>query len=221
LTGEVVAQSTTTIQAALNDLLSGQFALNVHESVDQIQNYIACGEIGGRVVDNRLVIGLRELNDSGFTGVAVLAGTDEGTDVTVYLSWEGHTAAAEEAAAAPTQAAAPAETAAPAATEEAPAAATEEATEEAAAAEPAAAEVAVDIRDFAYNPASLEISVGDTVTWTNQDSVPHTATGSDTDLLQSGTIAPGSSFSQVFNSPGQIEYHCEFHPNMLGTIVVK
>ena len=68
---------------------------------------------------------------------------------------------------------------------------------------------------------SIEIAAGDTVTWTNQDEVPHTATGDDRDVLQSGTIPPGASFSQVFPDAGEFTYHCEFHPNMSGTIVVQ
>ena len=213
-TATLVEQSVTTVPLPLGEILAAPHAINIHESAEAIQNYIACGDIGGRVVDNTLAIGLRQLNDSGFSGVAVLAGADEGTAVTVYLAREG--AAAPEEATAPDQAAATAETAAPAATEAPPAA-----TAEATATAPAAAEVAVDIRDFAYNPATVEISVGDTVTWTNQDTVPHTATGSDPSVLQSGTIAPGASFSQVFDTPGEIQYHCEFHPDMAGTIVVR
>ena len=86
---------------------------------------------------------------------------------------------------------------------------------------PAAAEVPVDIRDFAYSPNPIEIAAGDTVTWTNQDEVPHTATGEDRNVLQSGTISPGASFSQAFPEAGEFGYFCEFHPNMSGTIVVQ
>jgi plastocyanin len=217
-TAIAVEQSFTEAPMQLGEILAAPHAINIHLSADEIQNYIACGDIGGRVIDNRLAIGLRELNDSGFSGVAVLAGTDAGTDVTLYLAWEGGgeaDAAADDAAAPAADAGADDATAAAEADTagaETPAAADEA---------PAAVEVAVDIRDFAYNPASVEIAVGDSVTWTNQDTVPHTATASDAAVLQSGTIAPGASFSQVFEAPGEIEYHCEFHPNMVGTIVVS
>ena len=83
----------------LGDILSAPHALNVHESAEAIQNYIACGDIGGRVIDGDLVIGLRELNGSGTHGVAVLEGDDDGTDVTVYLSEEGTGAETEQDAA--------------------------------------------------------------------------------------------------------------------------
>ena len=84
-----------------------------------------------------------------------------------------------------------------------------------------AGEVAVDIRDFAYNPDPVEVPVGGTVTWTNQDSAPHTATGRDRDVLQSGTLNQGESYTQTFAEAGEYEYFCEFHPNMNGTVVVQ
>jgi plastocyanin len=213
-TAVLVKESETDVALPLGDILSAPHAINVHESAEAIQNYIACGDIGGRVIDGDLVIGLRELNDSGHHGVAVLEGDDDGTDVTVYLAEEGSGAEAEQDAATD---AAPAATEAPAT-----AAAAETPADAAQGAEaPAAAEVPVDIRDFAYSPNPVEIAVGDAVTWTNQDEVPHTATGEDRDVLQSGTISPGASFSQVFSEAGEFGYFCEFHPNMTGTIVVQ
>lgn len=72
---------------SLDDLLSGQYAINFHESDDNIQNYIACGDIGGNPQDNDLHIGLGELNNSGYTGIAVIDGDDDDSiEVTVYLS---------------------------------------------------------------------------------------------------------------------------------------
>ena len=213
----LVKQSNTDVELPLGDILAGPHAINIHESAEAIQNYIACGDIGGRVIDGDLVIGLRELNESGHHGVAVLEGADAGTGVSVYL-------AEEEAAAEDEQVAEDEQTAATDAAPDAPAtpAAAETPADAAQGAEaPAAAEVPVDIRDFAYGPDRVEIAAGDTVTWTNQDEVPHTATGEERDVLQSGTIAPGASFSQVFPEAGEFGYFCEFHPNMTGTIVVQ
>ena len=217
-TAVLVKESETEVALPLGDILSAPHAINIHESADAIQNYIACGDIGGRVIDGDLVIGLLELNDSGHRGIAVLEGDDDQTEVTVYLAEEGSGAETEAAPAATDAAtetateAAPAATAAPAETA-APAAETAEA--------PAGAEVPVDIRDFAYSPNPIEIAAGDTVTWTNQDPVPHTATGEDRGVLQSGTISPGDSFSQAFPEAGEFGFFCEFHPNMTGTIVVQ
>jgi plastocyanin len=134
--------------------------------------------------------------------------------VTLYLAEEGTDAQAEQETATET---APAATDAPATP--APAETPADATQGAEAL--AAAEVPVDIRDFAYSPNPIEIAAGDTVTWTNQDEVPHTATGEDRNVLQSGTISPGASFSQSFPEAGEFGYFCEFHPNMSGTIVVQ
>ncbi len=81
----------------------------------------------------------------------------------------------------------------------------------------------VDIVDFAFSPATITISVGDTVTWTNRDSVEHTATGAagapqpfDTGLL--GTDRGGS---VTFTAPGRYDYFCAPHPTMTGTVVVE
>jgi plastocyanin len=87
--------------------------------------------------------------------------------------------------------------------------------------EAAAEATMVDIKDLAYNPDSVEIPVGATVTWTNSDTVPHTATAQDRGVLQSGTLNPGDSYSQTFDQPGTFDYFCEFHANMKGTIIVK
>ena len=89
----MVATSVTTVDAPLEDILADQHAINFHESEENIQNYIACGDIGGMIATGpgmeqggTLVIGLRELNDSGYSGIAVLEGMDDQTEVSVYLA---------------------------------------------------------------------------------------------------------------------------------------
>lgn len=81
------------------------------------------------------------------------------------------------------------------------------------------AETAVQIIDFAFEPVTLEVSIGTTVVWTNSGSAPHTVT-SDTGVFDSGRLDPGGTFSMTFDTPGTFAYHCEFHPNMRATIVV-
>src|ERR671910_2510668 len=95
-TAVLVKESDTDVPLPLGDILSAPHAINVHESAEAIQNYIACGDIGGRVIDGDLVIGLRELNDSGHQGVAVLEGNDAGTVVRVYLTEEASDAETEQ-----------------------------------------------------------------------------------------------------------------------------
>jgi plastocyanin len=189
-----VKWSTTTVEAPLADIVDGGHALNVHESAENIGNYIACGDVGGTMMgDSDLAIGLAELNDSGHSGVARFHDNGDGTTtVTVYLL--DHEAMTGTAGA------------------ETPDSAGEETA--------AGAEVEVDISGFAYNPQTIEISVGDTVTWTNNDSAPHTVTQSGGGF-QSGRLDQGATFSHTFTEAGSVDYFCEFHAGMTGTVVVN
>jgi hypothetical protein len=89
-----VLTSVTVVDVSLDDLLAGEFAINVHESAENIQNYVACGEIVGVIRMHQhsdappgLVIPLRELNESDFAGVAWLEPTsDTQTTVTIFLA---------------------------------------------------------------------------------------------------------------------------------------
>ena len=87
-------------------------------------------------------------------------------------------------------------------------------------ASPAASSSAVQIKNFAFAPASLTVSVGATVTWTNNDSVTHTVTANDKSF-DSGNLDPGKTFSFTFKKAGTYAYHCAIHTNMTATIVVK
>jgi plastocyanin len=78
---------------------------------------------------------------------------------------------------------------------------------------------AVSIVDFAFQPASLEVAAGTTVTWTNTGQEKHTATADD-GTFDSKNLQPGESFSYTFDTPGTYAYHCEIHPDMTGTITV-
>ncbi len=82
-----------------------------------------------------------------------------------------------------------------------------------------ASETAIAIQDFTFVDGSLEIAAGTTVTWTNNDSAPHTATADD-GSFDTGTIDSGASASVTFDTPGTFTYICAFHPNMTATIVV-
>lgn len=77
----------------------------------------------------------------------------------------------------------------------------------------------ISIQNFAFQPATLSVPVGTTVTWTNNDTVAHTST-SDSGVWNSGTLAPGQSYSYTFTQAGSFPYHCMIHPFMHGTIVV-
>jgi len=72
----------------------------------------------------------------------------------------------------------------------------------------------------AYSPSPITISVGGTVTWTNNDNTTHTSTA-DGGLWTSGSIGPGGSFSYKFPTAGTFQYHCSIHPGMVGTVTVQ
>lgn len=80
--------------------------------------------------------------------------------------------------------------------------------------------VTIEIKNFAFNPSLLTVKKGTKVTWVNNDSAPHAVNSDSGNLLNSGTIAPGQSFSFTFNGIGTTAYHCSLHPTMKGSIVV-
>jgi plastocyanin len=91
---------------------------------------------------------------------------------------------------------------------------------------PAARGTQVTIRNFAFQPAELEVAVGTTVEWVNgEDSVPHTVTsgtpGYPAGVFDSGRLRPGDSFRFTFQQPGTYEYFCSIHTRMRGRIIVK
>lgn len=70
-----------------------------------------------------------------------------------------------------------------------------------------------------FSPNPVEVKVGETVTWINDDSGRHTVT-SNNGVFDSGMMGKGQSFSYTFDKAGEYTYHCEPHPNMVGTVVV-
>jgi plastocyanin len=79
----------------------------------------------------------------------------------------------------------------------------------------------VMIKGYAYSPAALTVKVGDTVTWTNMDTAPHTVTvTSGPEKFNSGNLAKGESFSYTFTKPGTYAYYCAVHPDMKASVTV-
>jgi amicyanin len=78
----------------------------------------------------------------------------------------------------------------------------------------------VSMKDIAFDPDSVTIKVGETVTWTNEESVPHTVVG-DNGEFESADLANGDTFTFTFNQAGTYAYHCSIHPGMKGTVVVQ
>jgi len=80
----------------------------------------------------------------------------------------------------------------------------------------------VEIKGFAYNPATVTVKVGDTVTWTQMDGSMHTVTTvSGPESFDSGLLKQGESFKYTFTKPGTYEYKCTPHPKMRGKVVVE
>ena len=77
----------------------------------------------------------------------------------------------------------------------------------------------VTIQNFAYSPSNIQVSVGTTVTWTNQDSAPHTVTFKN-GMKDSGWLRQGQSFSYTFTTPGTFDYYCTVHPTMVARVTV-
>lgn len=83
-----------------------------------------------------------------------------------------------------------------------------------------AADHAVLIQDFAFGPATMTVAVGDTVTWTNADSAPHTVSA-ENGAFDSGNVDEGQTFSFTFTAPGTYAYRCDYHNEMAATVVVQ
>lgn len=92
---------------------------------------------------------------------------------------------------------------------------------------------AVSMNDFAFNPATITVKTGDSVTWTNQDSAVHnvqlttihlikpTQTVNLPDPPETIDLEKGKSATMTFSQPGTYAYICTYHPGMKGTVIVK
>jgi plastocyanin len=85
---------------------------------------------------------------------------------------------------------------------------------------PRARVVRVEMTEFKFTPRNVQVHVGDTVKWTNNGTMIHTST-SNTNVWNSGNLAPGASVSFTFNTTGKFPYHCILHPALMqGTVRV-
>jgi plastocyanin len=83
-----------------------------------------------------------------------------------------------------------------------------------------AAETLVQIDQFIFAPQRVSVKAGTTVTWVNDDDIPHVVVASNK-LFKSKTLDTNDKFSFTFTTPGTYEYFCSLHPHMTGTIVVE
>jgi plastocyanin len=82
-----------------------------------------------------------------------------------------------------------------------------------------ASETQVSIDNFTFAPASITVKIGDTVTWTNRDDIPHTIVSAG--KFRSKALDTDNSFSFTFTAAGDYQYFCSLHPHMTGIIKVE
>jgi len=80
---------------------------------------------------------------------------------------------------------------------------------------------AIKIDNFSFGPATITIPAGSTVTWTNNDDVPHVVTSDDNKMFKSKALDTDDHFSFTFTKPGTYNYYCAIHPKMTAKIVVQ
>jgi plastocyanin len=78
--------------------------------------------------------------------------------------------------------------------------------------------VAVSLQNFTFNPSDIQVAVGGTVTFTNNDTVQHNLAG---DGWTSGVMAAGATFSHTFAAAGSFPIRCTIHPSMTANVTVK
>src|SRR4030095_5771709 len=78
---------------------------------------------------------------------------------------------------------------------------------------------AVKIGNFTFGPQESKVKAGTTVTWTNDDDIPHTVVSPNN--FRSKALDTDGTYSFTFTTPGTYKYFCSLHPQMTGTIVVE
>ena len=78
----------------------------------------------------------------------------------------------------------------------------------------------IQIQNFRFDPATIEVPVGATVTWVNHDEEIHALVASDASFRSPG-LDGDETYAHEFDAPGTYEYRCALHPQMVGKIVVK
>ena len=79
----------------------------------------------------------------------------------------------------------------------------------------------VTIDNFSFTPATLTVKAGTTVTWTNQDDIPHGIGSANNAFPKSKALDTDDSYSFTFATPGTYQFFCYLHPKMVGSIVVE
>jgi plastocyanin len=83
-----------------------------------------------------------------------------------------------------------------------------------------AADTEVKIDNFTFNPQTITVKADTTVTWINEDDIPHTVVAT-AKTFKSTALDTDGKFSFTFTTPGSYEYFCSLHPHMKASIVVE
>ena len=79
----------------------------------------------------------------------------------------------------------------------------------------------VHISNFTFNAPTVTVTLGSTVTWVNDDDIPHTVVATDRSSFKSKPLDTDDRFSFTFTKPGEYPYFCSLHPHMTGKVIVK
>lgn len=79
----------------------------------------------------------------------------------------------------------------------------------------------IEIKDFHFNPETVTVKSGQTITWINRDEEPHTVVSVEKQFKKSPPLDTDQSFTITAGAPGTYTYFCSVHPKMTGTIVVE
>ena len=77
------------------------------------------------------------------------------------------------------------------------------------------------IKGTAFDPSTITIAAGTTITWTNKDAVTHNVTSNTAGLFTSSSLGTNGTFTNTFTTPGTFQYKCTIHPTMTGSVIVN
>ena len=81
--------------------------------------------------------------------------------------------------------------------------------------------VTVSITDGEFDPRQVEVAVGGSVTWVNDDATEHRLASTSPNVIESPLIGKAGAYTQSFATPGEVRYYCTIHNSMKGVVVVR
>jgi plastocyanin len=79
----------------------------------------------------------------------------------------------------------------------------------------------VTIDNFTFQPGDITVKVGDTVSWVNQDDIPHNVRATGGATWKCAVMDTGGTCDIPFKTAGEFTYFCALHPKMVGKVIVK